>query len=81
MAVLVELEGIDDLLLAPLPPIEVLLSGALDERNEEAQAALRVLVTNQVALIAEQEKHLAIRADEVTHLKEVISELKQAADA
>ena len=44
MAVLVELEGINDRPLAPLPPIEVLLSGALDARNEEAQAALRVLV-------------------------------------
>ena len=80
MAVLIEFEGINDLLLAPLPPIEVLMSGALDERNEEAQAALRVLVTDQVALLTEREKHLAVRSDEVTHLKEAISELKQAAE-
>ena len=80
MAVLVELESINDLLLAPLPPIEVLMSGALDERNEEAQAALRVLVTNQIAILTERETHLAIRAGEVTHLKEAISELKQAAE-
>ena len=51
MAVLIELAGINDQFLAPLPPIEVLLSGALDERNEEAQAALRVLATDQVALL------------------------------
>ena len=55
------------------------MSGALDERNEEAQAALRVLVTDQVALLAEREKHLAIRSDEVSHLKKAVSELKQAA--
>ena len=71
--------ALDEYRLAPLPPIEVLMSGALDERNEEAQAALRVLVTDQVALLAEREKHLAIRSDEVSHLKEAVSELKQAA--
>ena len=77
MTMLVELEDIQDRPLAPLPPIEVLLSGALDARSEEAQAALRVLVADQVTLLAQQETHLAIRAEEVTHLNEAISELKQ----
>ena len=82
MAVLMEIGGIERVtVLAPLPPIEVLMSGALDERNEEAQAALRVLVTDQVALLAEREKHLAIRADEVSSFKRGPSvELKQAAE-
>ncbi|MDC0411150.1 glycosyltransferase [Luminiphilus sp.] len=80
MAVLVELEDINDRPLAPLPPIEVLLSGALDARSEEAQAALRVLVADQVALVAQQETHLAARAGEVTHLNDAISELKQASE-
>ncbi|MDA8678590.1 glycosyltransferase, partial [Luminiphilus sp.] len=77
ISVLVELEDIQDRPLAPLPPIEVLLSGALDARSEEAQAALRVLVADQVSLLAQQETHLAIRAGEVTQLNEAISELKQ----
>ena len=77
MAALIELEGIQDRPLAPLPPIEVLLTGALDQRSEEAQAALRVLVADQVSLLAQQETHLAIRAGEVTHLNEAISKLKQ----